>query len=219
MNNNAEIAQKFDTERRESISKFIYFIFSITTVSCGYAITATQNAKPSFWLCLWGLSIVAMGMSLVFGALYIHKHAQSLSHAASLLSLDEALSTLAKQDDASLKNSILQSLSFTQKVSVSTMVSKIFDDFILKQIILKSKENLQEPAKYIECIDPRDLRNFISEKLYQFAGYNSQIDALKKTIEASEEARKYLTKQLVSLVCGYLLFVLWHFSVIFYGGN
>jgi hypothetical protein len=59
----------------ENTSKFVYFLLSITTVSIGYAITATATDKMEFShrLLLWGASMIAMGYSTHCGIKSLNK--------------------------------------------------------------------------------------------------------------------------------------------------
>lgn len=211
--NNTEIATKLRSEVQENISKFVYFVFSVTTVSIGFAITKTQSIKPSYWLIFWLLSIIAMCISLVFGIIHIVKSNQSRSLAADLLIFSDLKNDILQLSDSSLKSEVKK---LSNSCSEPKTVQELYKTSFIRSLAEKAKNNGEELHQYIDKVEASILKaDMVQLKCQLIMGLSSELDALNKISKILSDSNKFLISQLIALLIGYLLFIIWHISTIF----
>lgn len=217
--NQQEFAQALDSENRSDTSKFVYFLFSITTVSIGYSITATREVIFSWWLIIWFISTIAMSISLVYGSLYLSCKSKALDHISLTLSLSHNLQWLGIVNDSELKEKIKSSFLEISKLNPATIepttLQQRFELFLFKKLATASNNN-QKISEYIDELSPQNLRKSIHDSCFQFiSGEKSELDTIEKALGAINNSVKYLTKQRQLLIAGFIFFIIWHCITLF----
>lgn len=211
---NDEIVDQLTNTHQENLSKFVYFLFSITTISIGYSISITQKAQVSYCLILWIISIIAMGYSLWCGISHIKKINDTLLHTANILRIDDACVALAQKDDEQLKKDLIENTP-TNSTPISSPSKILIYDTFIPTINEKATEAGKSFVEYINDSQASTLRQIITNHLLSLFKYSGINDAIEKMKSSENKANFYLNWQLWSLLIGFALFFLWHLSNIF----
>lgn len=209
MNNSFEFTKQLAQIHHENVSKFVYFIFSITTVSIGFAISTTQSITPTYWLILWVFSILSMCASLYCGVIYIIQNNVSIRHASNLLQCNEIIEDLKETNNIDLGSHVFKICS--GQVKVLSM-----KDAIIHSIVLILKNKAEAIGENIIEIELGIVRERISIEIAKFFGYESVIDAYTKYIQADKKAGKYVLWQKIALALGVMFYFFWHLSRIIF---
>jgi hypothetical protein len=195
----------FTKQYYENLTKFVYFVFSITTVSIGYSISSTKDATCSYWLIIWLLSVLTMSYSLWCGIRHILKMNDSFCHAAKSIQIDEVLERL-KDCKGWLKN--YQPQTNSPSAYIEYQIIRVIND--------DAKNDKLSFNDYIEKTSKNDLKDKISSVVVSLLGYKNCEDAINKALSSEAAANQYIKKQLYALIIGFILFFIWHLSNIYH---
>lgn len=221
--NSQGAAQTLSSEVRTNISKLVYFLFSMTTVSFGYAIQSTKGMTLnwSFWnLWVWCFSLIGMAASFAFGIFYIFIVNRQINIMSSfigwrdhVLSLSILNNPTAKSHlDETIKNSLMLYHS-TNPSKPDGSVLEVLWHGMYEELFAEAQKQEADFNQYIMSLSIDYLRIWMQKYPYKIFKLENEPKAFSLWAEEGKRSDRYLLYQLISLCAAYILFAVFHMSM------
>lgn len=203
--------EKLQQEHRTNTSKFVYFLFSITTVSIGFVIQNTQDMKfqySGFWI----LSIFLLFFSLICGALYIFKTNESIGHFSMLTGWGWLNVTDMKQLKSRIKTAVCEIQKCAPPYTGSIVNAYLYDWCQKLMLDCKTKCPNQDFNYFIDAYPDEKLREHAQRFFFKPHGYENEVDAMKKWKNALFSSHKKMIWQLKLVISGFFSYFLYRLA-------
>jgi hypothetical protein len=202
---NKEIAHKIDSEARDSLNKFLYFIFSVTTVSIGFMFTQLKYIEPHWIIIIWFSAVFPLCLSLFFGAASIHHNIRSLTLTSTALAFDEIMTSVHAEEESSFRKWLL----FEADDFKGNTIPENIRAFLAKKISDISNLHKMNGREYIKSENILELKRLCTDGIYESVGLINESTTCKTAVIELNKSKKKIMFQLYCLPIGYSFFVIW----------